>query len=192
MKKYRGKKIQYVKYRSDFGHASFKWRDNISERCDIYFQNSNYKTGGGRKRCLCLRELKWASHRASGSDSNNTLQQPMLAWAANKWGLGINPVISHSVSTLFSRCLSEGGIAGGSGLPVLPHWAHLGVCVYFLLLYTDCSDVSALPWGWRWCCCWCLNSVFWSATSMVRVCLQTKVVGRSTFWEIHLIAFTWS
>lgn len=121
MKKYIGGGKKYNMLSIELTLGSLHLSEGITYPRDV---TSTFKIKQeGRKR--------WASHRASGSDSNDTLRQPMLAWAANKWGLGINPVMSHSVSTLFFHCLSEGGIAGGSGPPVLPHWAHLGVCVYF-------------------------------------------------------------
>lgn len=135
-----------MRYLSDFGLTSFKRRADTSQRSDTYFQNSNYekRREEERERCLCLGELNCASHRGFGSESNNSLHQLMLTWAANKWGLGINPVIPHTVSTLLSQRLSEGRNAGGSGLPRLPRWEHLPhvcmcVCVYFC-----CSAISTV------------------------------------------------
>lgn len=61
------------------------------------------KEGRKRGRDVCVWELNGASHRGFGSESNNSLHQLMLTWAASKWGLGINPVISHTVSILLPQ-----------------------------------------------------------------------------------------
>ena len=124
-----------------------KWRADTSEK-EVTPKNSNYKKEGGRERGrrLCLRELKWASHWGFGSESNNSLHQLMLTWAANKWGPRMNPVISHNVSTLLSQRLSEGGEGGGSRPPL----SELCVCV--CVCSFCCSALLAWHWFTALCC----------------------------------------